>query len=307
MPSGKRARQQRQAAAATAPPPVRSKGMGGARARQASPRALAIGGGVVLAIVIAIVLAVVLSGGNSGSGGGGVVPSSALQDLPAKGSQSWAGSLAGASEANGLFKDIPQNGLTLGDPKAPVTMEMFIDVQCPVCQDYEVNHLPSVVKKYIADGKVQLQLKPWAFIGSQSFTGRRAVIAAADQNKGFEYAKLLYDNQQQERSGWLSGKEMATIAAGVNGLNLSQWRDDGHASSSAPRLPGSCCGLNTRAGSPRWKKPGPRWVPRSRRSPQMRWRRTTNPSWTSRRASSSSCSSERRTSWSSGSRRSSTS
>jgi len=68
MPSGKRARQQRQAAAATAPPPVRSKGPGGVRARQASPRALAIGGGVVLAIVIAIVLGVVLSSGSSGSG-----------------------------------------------------------------------------------------------------------------------------------------------------------------------------------------------------------------------------------------------
>lgn len=213
----------------TAPPPVRSKGAGGARGRQASPRALAIAGGVVLAIVIAIVLGVVLSSG-SASGGDGIVSSADLAGLPATGNQN--SGLPGASEANALFKGIPQHGLTLGDPKAPVTMEMFIDVQCPVCQDYEVLHLPGVVKKYIADGKVQLHLKPWAFLGPQSLTGRAGLIAAADQNKGFEYAKLLYDNQQQERSGWLSGKEMATIAAGVNGLNLSQWRDDVNASAS---------------------------------------------------------------------------
>jgi protein-disulfide isomerase len=231
MPSGKRARQQRQQAAVAAPPPVRSKGAGG-RARQASPRALAIAGGVVLAIVIAIVLGVVLSGGGGSGGGGGIVTSSDLEGLPTVGSQSSASAPAGAPEANALFKGIPQHGLTLGNPKAPVTMEMFIDVQCPVCQDYEVNHLPSVVKKYIADGKVQLHLKPWAFISSQSFTGRRAVIAAADQDKGFEYAKLLYDNQQQERSGWLTGREMAIIASGVNGLNLKQWRDDVNASAS---------------------------------------------------------------------------
>ena len=231
MPSGKRARQQRQQAAAAAPPPVRSKGAGGTRSRQASPRALAIAGGVVLAIVIAIVLGVVLSNKSTG-GGTQIVSSSDLSGLPAVGSQSSAGAPAGAPEANGLFKGIPQNGLTLGDPKAPVTMEMFIDVQCPVCQDYEVNHLPGVVKKYIADGKVQLQLKPWAFIGSQSFTGRRGVFAAADQNKGFEYAKLLYDNQQQERSGWLTGREMAIIASGVNGLNLAKWRDAVNASAS---------------------------------------------------------------------------
>src|SRR5690349_8514769 len=106
MPSGKRARQQRQAAAVAAPPPVRAKGVGGTRGRQASPRALAIGGGIALAIVIAIVLGVVLSGGSSG--GNEIVKSSDMQGLPSTGTQSWAGSLAGAAEANGLFKGIPQ-------------------------------------------------------------------------------------------------------------------------------------------------------------------------------------------------------
>jgi protein-disulfide isomerase len=233
MPSGKRARQQRQQAAATAaPPPVRSKGGGGTRARQASPRALAIAGGVVLAIVIAVVLGVVLSGRSSGGGGSGIVAPSDMQGLPATGSQSWAGSLPGASEANGLFKGIPQNGLVLGDPKAPVTMEMFIDVQCPVCRDFEVNDLSTVVKNDIANGKVQLHLKPWAFLGPQSFTGRYGVIAAANQGKGFEYAKLLYDNQGQEESGWLTGREMAIIAASVDGLDLSKWMTDVNSSSS---------------------------------------------------------------------------
>jgi protein-disulfide isomerase len=232
MPSGKRARQQRQAAAAAAPPPVRSKGAGGARARQASPRALAIAGGVVLAIVVAIVLGVVLSTGGGGGGGSGIVTASDLSGLPPTGSQSWAGALPGAAEANSLFKGIPQNGLTLGDPKAPIAMEMFIDVQCPVCQAYEVNDLPTVVKNDIAKGKVQLQLKPWAFLGPQSFTGRYGVVAAADQNKGYQYAKVLYDNQGAEESGWLNGKEMAAIAASVDGLNLAKWRDDVNSSTS---------------------------------------------------------------------------
>jgi protein-disulfide isomerase len=232
MPSGKRARQQRQQAATAAPPPVRSKSAGGARPRQASPRALAIAGGVVLVIVVAVVLGVFLSSGG-GSGGSGVVTSSDMQGLPSTGSQSWAGTLPGASEANGLFKGIPQHGLTLGNPKAPVEMEMFIDVQCPVCQAYEVANLPTIVKKYIRTGKVQLHLKPWAFLGgpgSQSFSGRLGLIAAANQDKGFEYAKVLYDNQGQEESGWLSGREMAIIAASVDGLNLSQWRDDTNSS-----------------------------------------------------------------------------
>ncbi|HEX4518368.1 MAG TPA: thioredoxin domain-containing protein [Gaiellaceae bacterium] len=238
MPSGKRARQQRQetAAALRTPPPVRSKGVGGIRTRQASPRALAIAGGVVLIVIVAIVVGVVLSSGGSGGGGSGIVSSSDMQGLPATGSQTWPGALQGAGAANDLFKGIPQKGLTLGKPNAPVTMEMFIDVQCPFCQDYEINNLPTVVTKYIREGKVQLHLKPWAFLGgsgSQSFSGRLGLIAASSQNKGFEYAKVLYDNQGAEESGWLDGKMMAAIGASVTGLKMARWQ--ANTNSSAPK------------------------------------------------------------------------
>ena len=212
-----------------APPPVRSKGAGGTRARQASPRALAIVGGVVLVAVIAIVLGVVLSsnGGGGSSGGGSVVSASDMSGLPKVGNANWSGQLDGAADANALFNGIPQTGLVLGKPTAPVEMEMFIDVQCPFCQDYEVNNLPTIVQDNIRSGKVQLHLRPWAFIGgpgSQSFSGRLGLIAASFQNKGFEYAKVLYDNQGTEDTGWLTGRQMAGIAASVNGLNMRKWQ-----------------------------------------------------------------------------------
>jgi len=224
MPSGKRARQQRQAAATTPPPPVRSKGAGGARSRQASPRALAIAGGVALLAVIAIVLGVVLA--SSGGGSKSLPSASDIKGLPNPGNALSPAALQGAPQANALFKGIPQQGLVLGKPTAPVEMEMFIDVQCPICQGYEVNDLPTVVQKYIRPGTVQLHLQPWAFLGPQSFTGRLGLIAASFQNKGFEYAKVLYDNQGQEESGWLDGQEMANIAASVTGLDLPRWQTD---------------------------------------------------------------------------------
>jgi protein-disulfide isomerase len=236
MPSGKRAREQRRAAATAVktPPPVRSKGVGGVRPRQASPRALAIAGGVLAVAVIAIVLGVVL-----GNGGGNSGPSTS--GLPAVGNANGPAALPGAPDANNLFKGIPQNGLVLGSPSAPVEMEMFIDVQCPICRDYEVNSLPTIVQKYIRTGKVKLQLEPWAFIGNQSLTGRLALIAASFQNKGFEYAKVLYDNQPDgsENTGWLNDSMMGQIAASVNGLKvhtvLSQ-KDDSAAKSIASKV-----------------------------------------------------------------------
>ncbi len=177
---------------------------------------LAIAAAVVLLAGLGIGLAVAFSGGNAS--GSGVVQGVTVGDA------SSAVALPGAPEANNLFKGIPQSGLVLGSPNAPVQMDMFIDVQCPVCQNYEVNYLPTVVTKYIRTGKVQLHLLPWAFLGPQSYTGRLAVIAASFQNKGFEYAKVLYDNQQTENSGWLSDAMMTKIAASVTGLDLSKWQ-----------------------------------------------------------------------------------
>lgn len=89
---------------ARTPPPVRSKGAGG-RGRQASPRSLGIAGGVGLIAIVAIVLGVVLgSGSGNHTPSGSIVPASALNGLPAVGSQSWAGAEQGAQEANNLFK-----------------------------------------------------------------------------------------------------------------------------------------------------------------------------------------------------------
>jgi protein-disulfide isomerase len=195
---------------------VRSKGAGGSRTRQASPKTLGIAGGVALVVIIAIVLAVVLGGSKKSSAGGGT--------LPAIGNAKWAGAMQGAPQANALFKGIPQKGLVLGKPSAPVEMEMFIDVQCPICRDYEVNNLPEIVQKYIRTGKVQLHLQPWAFIGPQSHTGRLGLIAATFQNKGFQYAKVMYDNQpdNSENTGYLNDHWMGQIASSVNGLKVQQ-------------------------------------------------------------------------------------
>ena len=43
---------------------------------------------------------------------------------------------SGAAQVDALLAGIPQKGNTLGNPKAPVTLQEFADLQCPICQAY---------------------------------------------------------------------------------------------------------------------------------------------------------------------------
>jgi protein-disulfide isomerase len=215
MPSGKKSKQMRRAAAA-APPPVQSKGM--PRRRQADPKVLAAVGGVVVLAIIGIVLGLVLSGGG---GNGGALPSG----TPTVGNCSSNG-LPGCQDVESLFKGIPQKGLYLGSPSAKAQMVMFIDLQCPFCQNYETTVMPTIIKKYVRTGKVRVQVQPWAFIGPDSVRGQKAMFAAAKQNKAWNFAEVLYVNQSTENTGWLSDSMVAQAAASVNGLNVQKlWSD----------------------------------------------------------------------------------
>ena len=203
MPSGKKSKQMRQAAR-TAPPPVRAKGA--PRQRQASPRVLIGAGAVVLAIVIAIVLAVVFSGGSSNP----------ATNTPAIGSIT--NGLPGAAGVESLFKGIPQSPTTLGRASAPVTMIEYIDLQCPACREFATKVFPNVVTRFVRTGKLKIVMRPWAFIGPDSVRGQAAVLAAGEQNRAFNYAELLYDNQGTENTGWLDDAMVAAAAASIPGL-----------------------------------------------------------------------------------------
>jgi len=210
MASGKKSKQARQAAR-TAPPPVTSKGSG--RRRQASPRVLWGGLGGLVAIIVIVVLAIVLSGGGGSSSGvpkNGVTVGSLSDGLP------------GAADVQKLIGGIPQKALFLGSSFAPAQMIEYIDLQCPICQNFETTIMPTIIQKYVRTGKLRVEMRPWAFIGPDSVRGQAAVIAASKQNKAFNYAQVLYDNQGEENTGWLTDSVIYQIAASVPGLNVPQ-------------------------------------------------------------------------------------
>ena len=92
-----------------------------------------------------------------------------------------------------------------------MTLREFIDPQCPYCQQFETQVLPTS-SELRPTGKLQIQMQPWAFIGPDSVRGQAAELAAARQNKAFNYTAAS-TTTRDENTGWLNDGMVAAIAS----------------------------------------------------------------------------------------------
>jgi protein-disulfide isomerase len=151
------------------------------------------------AAIVAVVVIVFASRGHS---------TSATTTAPPQGSTSRASPLAG----------IPQRGDTLGLARAPVSITVFEDPQCPFCRQWDVETLPTVIERYVRPGRVKLVYRGVQIIGPNSLPGLRAIYAAATQNKLWTLVDELYQRQGQENSGWIT-PAVLRAAARAGGAN----------------------------------------------------------------------------------------
>ena len=188
---------------------ARENAEAGADAKAARSRRIVRLLAVLAAAAVVVVIAIVASS----SGGGGDTASKRTAAAKSAG-----GGLTGQKEATAEFAGIPQKGIYLGKSDAPLRAVSFVDMQCPFCREFELKVLPTLVQKYVRTGKLRMELRTLSFLGEDSVTAGRAVAAAAEQNKAWTFADILYFNQGAESSGWVTPAllDKAYKAAGVD-------------------------------------------------------------------------------------------
>jgi protein-disulfide isomerase len=112
-------------------------------------------------------------------------------------SQAAAGAtkIVGAGSVEAMLQGIPQQGIELGKPAAPLTLVEFVEPQCPGCGIWARNELPGLIKRYVRLGKIRIEYRGLSFIGADSNGLLTLVQAAGEQNKLWNVAELEYANQ----------------------------------------------------------------------------------------------------------------
>ena len=134
--------------------------------------------------------------------------------------------LEGAGAVRQELAGIPQQGLTLGDPGAPVTLVEFGDLQCPVCKGFAEEVIPEVIDSRVRNGKAKIEFRNFTIISEESIPAAGAAIAAGEQGRGWEFIELFYRNQGIERSGYVTDEFLTEIARGAGVPDIEKWESD---------------------------------------------------------------------------------
>ena len=96
-----------------------------------------------------------------------------------------------------------KEGITAGNADAPVTVDLYVDYQCPHCRDFEAI-AAKPLNDYVDNGTIKVVYHPIAILSGYSVWGSAAAGCAADEGKFREYSQALFDSQSEMRPAALA-------------------------------------------------------------------------------------------------------
>jgi protein-disulfide isomerase len=131
--------------------------------------------------------------------------------------------VAGITDAQRLFGGVPQEGDRLGSSNAPVTIQIFNDLQCASCSEDYLGTIPALAERYARPGDVQLLYRHYSNSINTEQLGFYGAEAAAEQNYGWQYTYLFFRNQDEAERFGIDRDYLASIAGGVEELEALEW------------------------------------------------------------------------------------
>jgi protein-disulfide isomerase len=136
--------------------------------------------------------------------------------------------ITGAGEVQSLLGGIEQDGARLGSPDAPVTVQVFNDLQCDPCSDWNRDVVVPLIGGPVRDGDLQLIYHNFPMTESGFFLGAYGAAAAAKQDYEWQFVELFFRNQDEAEKHGADQQFLDAIARGVGvvNFNVEQWQRD---------------------------------------------------------------------------------
>lgn len=132
-------------------------------------------------------------------------------------------------EVSALLAGIPQDGATLGSPKAPLTVWVFGDVECPTVRSFVELYLPSIIDEWVRPGLVKINYRSLQ-TDTQSeeifFDQEIAALAAGRQDRMWHFFLTFVREQRDAQSEYVNNEFLSGIASQIPDLKRAQWNRD---------------------------------------------------------------------------------
>jgi protein-disulfide isomerase len=128
-----------------------------------------------------------------------------------------------------LLVGVPQRGNTLGSPEAPMTLQIFADLECPTVKLFAERYLPSLINTWVRSGDLKLtyhSLKTDTADERDFFRQEVAALAAGRQDKMWNFVLTFLHEQESELTGYATDDFLTDIAGQAPNLNRERWRED---------------------------------------------------------------------------------
>lgn len=113
--------------------------------------------------------------------------------------------------------------IVVGDPQAKITVHLFEDARCPVCQEFEVDGAGPTLTEWTVRRGVKVEYTMASFLdgrlgGHGSRKAVNALRAALEEGKFAEYHAVLYRYQPPEEEDGFTDARLLELAGRVEGL-----------------------------------------------------------------------------------------
>lgn len=134
--------------------------------------------------------------------------------------------IQGTQDMREIFGGVRQLDDRLGSDDAPVQVQVFLDAQSGTYRDQFLDTVPALVNGPVRDGNLKLLYRNRSLTRNATERSFYGIQAAQNQGYGWQYAYLMFRNQDLAREQGLDDDFLTKLAESIEYLDQDEWKKD---------------------------------------------------------------------------------